>query len=269
MSTPADRQPPSLRPPTWEFITPARASSIRSAANRPLKPSVVAEYARLMRAGMWRPSPHGLCIQAVDGRENVVDGQHRLAALASLAGAVSGLWFLVCRWDVPAVELRVDRGSNRQLADFSGMTPHAAAPYTALAGIARITPGLRYDPSEIAPVVAVFRPFGDALAAACPSACRGRTTGGVRAGVIAAMATDPGRAGNVAAAYRAMVLDHADCPPAFRSLRRQADTSRMDSTEIAAKAFRAGMAPDQEKLIMSPELIPALRDAVRAVLARR
>ena len=255
--------PPTMAAPAWRFITPSMAANYLSIDNRKIKPSVVKEYARLMRNGLFIVSPHGITI-GIDGK--AIDGNHRLHALHSLGQAVAGYWFLVAEWPVTASDLRVDRGSQRSLADFSKLIPKVATVITAIATILSIGNGSRRDPSEMAPLVEAFAKYADRLHAECPTNRRGRSSATVRAGFVAAMVSQPDAVDYIASQYRALVLNTADMSSSMRILGNQLDTQRMETHAASAKAFDACLRPHMSRLQFNADTLTVLRNVFRNYL---
>lgn len=79
--------------------------------NRPLNQSQVAHYIRQIRSGQWQRTHQGI---AFDGRGVVLDGQHRLKAIAESGITVPMLVFLN---ENLAVHELIDNGRKRSLLD--------------------------------------------------------------------------------------------------------------------------------------------------------
>lgn len=97
-----------------EQITPDQAFLIlteRNPRNRNLRPQHVERYAEAMRRGEWQLNGETL---KFDTRENLIDGQHRLAAVVE-AGAPQR--FMVVRGLAPETQDTVDDGSARTHGD--------------------------------------------------------------------------------------------------------------------------------------------------------
>ena len=94
-------------------ITPKKAEEMLAAntANRPLSKPVVRSFAEAMRRGDWKVTHQGI---AFDTRGVLVDGQHRLAAVAEADRSVEMTVFT----DVPDETFDVlDTGKRRNAAD--------------------------------------------------------------------------------------------------------------------------------------------------------
>ena len=97
----------------WAIVTPETAArwleSNRN--NRNVRKSVVAKYAKDMRAGLWAPSNDAICV-GTDGR--LLNGQHRLSAVVA-SGASVGMFVIT---GMPEESFaHMDRGAGRTFAD--------------------------------------------------------------------------------------------------------------------------------------------------------
>lgn len=101
-----------------KLITPeiARAMLQRNAGNRKPRPKTFQAYEKDMRAGKWVETHEAI---AVSKSGNIINGQHRLIALAR---AEVSLWFLVVTYDdaETAIDLPIDCGAKRSLSDITG-----------------------------------------------------------------------------------------------------------------------------------------------------
>jgi hypothetical protein len=158
----------------------------------------------------------------------------------ALAGAeVSGIWFLVADWSIRSVDLRVDRGSTRSLADFSPTKNVAAVTViSSIASFLFIGGRRRMDPEEMRPLVDCFYDMSFALINACGANVRGLSTVSVRLGAIAAM-IETGDIEKITSAYRSLILMTSERTPVLESLTRALMTRKMDQMEIIARSFRA------------------------------
>lgn len=113
-----------MKPPfkfSWEEVSPQRAAKWlekHNPKNRNLRRHTVIAFAADMTRGAWSPTHQGI---AFDTDGNLIDGQHRLAAIVKSGVTLS---FLICR-DVPKriagvkgdVMDAIDRGNARSIAD--------------------------------------------------------------------------------------------------------------------------------------------------------
>jgi len=98
-----------------ELVTPEMAAKWleKNKSNRPLRQNVVASYAAQIRAGQWRLTHQGVCL---DCRENLIDGQHRLTAIVQTDIAIL---MQVSRMttEESALALPLDVGAKRNYSD--------------------------------------------------------------------------------------------------------------------------------------------------------
>lgn len=118
-----------------ETLTPARAAEIlgsKNPNNRPVSRERVRRYAQEMREGRWVLTPQGL---AFDSAGNLLDGQHRLAAVVQ---ANEPQAFYVAH-DVPREALRgLDQGLGRTAAQMAALEMTSDVPVSRLTSAARI-----------------------------------------------------------------------------------------------------------------------------------
>lgn len=100
-----------------ELITPSLASAYLgfNKRNRPLRKSVVLQYAKDMRAGKWELHHQGIAFNC-DG--TLLDGQHRLAAVIESQVSVP---MLVTRGVSESAQLTMDDHAKRTAADAIGL----------------------------------------------------------------------------------------------------------------------------------------------------
>lgn len=258
---------PTLPEPKWVFITPHMAEGLKSSDNRPPKPSVVKEYKRLMKEGLYRFSPHGIVLD-VDG--TCSDGNHRMHALAESDPAiVPGIWMLVADWKINASELRVDRGSTRSLADFyREIDRRSVEAIVCLASLVGIGYGSRRDPVEMCEVIDCFRDVTQLIIDTCQTTAKGRSSARVKVGVICASL----KIGNELAAkrYRDLVLLTTERTPALESLSRQLENNNMDTCEAIARTYIAMCSnkEDRSNVRISESTIGSVRDLIRGEIQR-
>lgn len=118
----------------WQEITPATAKDYlsRNAAGRSINQNAVSMYARDMAAGHWRSTHQGI---AFDTEGNLIDGQHRMAAVVKSRSTVK-MWVTV---NVERESFGVfDIGRQRTMADRFSIEGIADGRHaTQLAAIAR------------------------------------------------------------------------------------------------------------------------------------
>jgi hypothetical protein len=96
-------------------ITPEIATEWleKNASNRPRRASTVGYYAAQMLRGQWQITHQGICF---DAQGNLVDGQHRLAAIM-LAGVPVAMAVSWLDRETAAMFLAVDCGLTRTVSD--------------------------------------------------------------------------------------------------------------------------------------------------------
>lgn len=108
----------SVNPPkvtsTVETITPAIAREYleHNKTNRAMRRTALAAYRRDMQSGRWAFTAEPI---KFDWRGHLIDGQHRLAALADLEGIT--IKALVVRGLDPDAQLQMDQGARRTPGD--------------------------------------------------------------------------------------------------------------------------------------------------------
>lgn len=123
---------------TIMLVTPQLAEEWlgRNDANRNLRPSRVAKYARDMRAGRWALTGEAI---KFDHAGNLIDGQHRLTAVRDSGQTVE---LLVVRGLAPTVRGVIDTGAKRTASDALRMAGNQAATRSMAATI-RMLIGIR------------------------------------------------------------------------------------------------------------------------------
>jgi hypothetical protein len=98
------------------IVTPKIAAQMltKNARNRPIKRSVVETYKDAMINEAWEETGEAIKFSA-SGR--LIDGQHRLTALAELDGVVDSLPLLVIKGLTDEAQKKMDRGSRRNVGD--------------------------------------------------------------------------------------------------------------------------------------------------------
>jgi hypothetical protein len=172
-----------------EWITPMQAKQYLETNhnNRTLRKSVVAEYACEMVEGNWKLTHQGI---AFDLRGNLLDGQHRLAAIVEAGIAVQ---MLVVRGLATQDQLVMDDHAKRSASDalsFVRGEPvnkarvsiiRAAIECSDAVGVKR-----KVTKQELHAVLDEFRPAVDFVLDAMPNLERGVTAAPVRAAIALA-----------------------------------------------------------------------------------
>lgn len=117
-----------------ETFTPAQAAETlahHNPSNRPLSRERVRRYLAEMAEGRWALSPQGL---SFDDKGNLVDGQHRLAALK---GHDKPVEFWVVRGVSPSAVRVMDQGLARTAAQIASSEVESDVPTSRLTAAAR------------------------------------------------------------------------------------------------------------------------------------
>jgi hypothetical protein len=95
-----------------ELITPeiAEAMLTKNHNNRSCSRATVDLYVRAMLEGQWGECPQPIVLSG----DNLLDGQHRLAAIVK---SETSQWFWVCRNAEESVQRHIDRGRPRRVQD--------------------------------------------------------------------------------------------------------------------------------------------------------
>lgn len=112
-----------------EVITPQKAQGFldRNHANRRVRHAVVQKYAAAMARGEWQLTHQGI---AVDTDGNLIDGQHRLMAIAAAQTSVT----MTVTYGVPTTVFgALDQGVKRNLSDHFNDDKFVAQPVGFLA----------------------------------------------------------------------------------------------------------------------------------------
>lgn len=168
-------------------ITPAMAREMlaHNDGNRGLSVSKVAFYTRIMRDGSWRLTHQGI---AISDTGNVIDGQHRLAAVAGCGRPVrmqvTTLRAVDGRGELNAIGQPIDIGKARTISD---ITSEPRLNVTTVRTIVRdyVRGGQQRtdDPEIIAQGIELLRPSLNKLTEKCTTATKGLS----RASIFAVM----------------------------------------------------------------------------------
>jgi hypothetical protein len=98
-----------------ELVTPEMAARWleRNKSNRPLRQTVVAAYAAQIKAGQWRLTHQGVCL---DCKDSLIDGQHRLTAIVQTGIAIL-MQVSKMTTAESALALPLDVGAKRNYSD--------------------------------------------------------------------------------------------------------------------------------------------------------
>lgn len=207
----------------WVFVSPERARTMlgRNEGNRQRRPSTVSHYADQMKRGEWQQTHQPL---AFDEDGNLIDGQHRLAAVAQSG---IGIWFWCCTYGGKAVanNLPIDLQARRTAADILRQDKRAAEVASVLARInGWASKGVPVDVVRDNLIL-----FGKHIAAVNDVSRQKRTprtAATVRAAVVLRCAEAPSdaKAALLVAQYEAFVMMNFDtCWPSVKALIKQFD----------------------------------------------
>lgn len=173
-----------------ETITPSQAEKYlqRNINNRPLRRSLVNQYAKDMAAGNWRLTHQGAAFNC-DG--TLLDGQHRLAAIIQSGVPVQ---MLVARGVDSRSQLVMDDHSKRSAGDALSLARKEIITQSQVATIraaveisgGRSNKGTRLTKQELDAVLDTFRPALSYVAARFTSCERGVASAPVQAAIVLA-----------------------------------------------------------------------------------
>ena len=221
-----------------QFINPPEAESIlgRMTGNRAVRQRHSDAMALDMREGRWVDT-HEPIAMSVDG--NLIDGQHRLAAVVS-SGV--GQWFWVAVYDThqTAIGLPIDCGARRSTADLLGLNARVARIANAIYRYG-ITGSTSARPDQVKQVVEKCRDAIELSIAVSPTNKRIKGSAAARAAIATNALMFPERQTEITEEYARW--NNAD-PLQWTSvlmLNKQIDTNRtMPPDELflrVAKAF--------------------------------
>lgn len=218
----------------WVFVNPTHAKGLLSynTGNRRLRPSTVSHYADQMRRGEWKETHQPI---AFDDDGNLIDGQHRLAAVVE-SGV--GVYFWVCTYNGRAVAtgLPIDLQARRTAADILQQDKRATE-VAAVISRAGSNHSRAVTIDAVRDTLAVFGKHIAAVNEAVKQKGPRRAAASVRAAVVmrcAEAGTDE-MAAALVNQYRAfVVLDFEECWPSVKSLIKQFDAQSVASTGSGA-----------------------------------
>lgn len=265
-------------------VTPRLAAEFleRNASNRRMRPGHVNALASVMAAGQFQSTHQGI---AINTEGEVVDGQHRLAAIMRSGVSVR----MPVAYGVNAEHyghLMIDVGMNRSTADVYAVDRFVAQPCTFIAYMHQST---RHK-AVLAPYLDAFGPIMTAISKGGRHMRRGVTSAPfvAAAAIRVAMGEDPVM---VNQNFSGMVrLDYGNLPPVANSFLRQLanglvdrankwdlftrgmrvfDSQAQNNTKIQVKDHAALIQPAREfvgRFIQSPNEIAAVHERVKIVL---
>lgn len=237
------------------LVTPTLASQWlqQNIGNRPLRKRTVDLYASQMSSGLWRETHEPI---AMDARGNLVDGQHRLAAICK-SGKAQRLWVATYDASCDAIDLPIDMGMRRRMSDVLRVDRRA----TEVAMVLLRVMDYRKVPTldELRRMLTLLGDAVDVVLNATKKLVKHkRTSASVRAAVVLRCREKPEWAQAIASQYRAFVVgDFNDCWPTLVNLNKQLEneTSRVDSSaqhverDRVARTWRAFDVQDKSRVI--------------------
>lgn len=172
---------------TIETISPKQAEKYLqfNSNNRPLRKSLVNQYAKDMASGRWKLTHQGVAFNC-DG--TLLDGQHRLAAIVESKASVQ---MLVARGVQSSSQLVMDDHARRSAADALSLTRKEKITSKQIAIIRACIEGNRRGVSretkqQLADIVGVFRPAIEFVEGKMPTNQKGVTSAPIKAAIVLA-----------------------------------------------------------------------------------
>lgn len=111
-------------------VTPAIAENmlLKNIGNRKLRPDTVSRYSKSMKTGNWKSTHQGI---AIDEFGNIIDGQHRLAAVVK-SGTTIITTLTIYKGELDAKMVPLDIGKNRTSHDLTGLSSGEISIYNAI-----------------------------------------------------------------------------------------------------------------------------------------
>lgn len=224
-------------------VSPKMAAELleRNASNRPLRPSHVSTLAGIMAKGQFQTTHQGI---ALNKEGEVIDGQHRLAAIIKSGVTVT----MPVAFGVDASDYRalmIDVGLNRTTSDLYAVDRFVAQPSSF---IAYLHTSLRHK-AFLAPYIDAFGPIMTAISTGGRHMRKGVTAAPViaAAAIRVAMGEDVRM---VNANFAGMAkLDYEHLPPVANALLRQIANgvvNRGDKWDLFVRAMRVFDASTQQ-----------------------
>lgn len=198
------------------LITPELAQMFYEnlAVNRKLRPAAVDVFCTEIIQGTFRTTHQGI---AINTQGQVIDGQHRLAAIIKTQIPVT----MFVAWDceaVKAMDWPCDNGQPRSTAQILDYTPVEGAIVEAVLALHRGT-RKRFSTTERLTTFNFFKSSMDSLKSQCPAIRKSRTATPIRVPVLLRAMLDGAQIG---CQYRAFVLlEYKDMWPSIQALTRQ------------------------------------------------
>ena len=211
------------------LITPEIAAQMlaKNVGNRAMRTHVVKQYAQQMREGQWRQTHEPI---AVDASQNVVDGQHRLAAIVESGASI---WFWVATYDqeCSAIDLPIDMGIRRRVSDVLRVDRRVTEVASVIHRLVASSTERTVTVDAVRRVLRIIGPHIDLVVSQTKKTAAQRTSASVRAAVVLRCVSQPDFATTVADQYQAFVwMDFARCWPSVLSLLKQFDSETKRTT---------------------------------------
>jgi hypothetical protein len=205
------------------FVTPQIAAQMlaKNVGNRAMRNHVVKQYAQQMREGHWRETHEPI---AVDASQNIVDGQHRLAAIVE-SGASIWFWLATYDQECSAVDLPIDMGMRRRMSDVLRVDRRITEVASVIHRLVASSGEKTVTVDSVRRVLRIIGPQIELVVSQTKKTAAQRTSASVRAAVVLRCVAQPDFAATVADQYQAFVwMDFARCWPSVLSLLKQFDS---------------------------------------------
>ena len=213
------------------LVTPEIAAQMlaKNVGNRAIRNHVVKQYAQQMREGQWRQTHEPI---AVDATGNVVDGQHRLAAIVQ-SGASISFWVATYEQECSAVDLPIDMGIRRKMSDVLGVDRRTTEVASVIRRLVASSSDKTVTVDSVRRVLRIIGPQIDLVVSQTGKTVAQRTSASVRAAVVLRCVSQPDLAATVADQYQAFVwMDFARCWPSVLSLLKQFDSEKKRTSGV-------------------------------------
>ena len=218
-------------------VTPQKAAEWLSLniENRPLRRTVVEGLKAAFARGEYIQTHQGIAFSA---QGNLLDGQHRLTAIAEMRG-VSFPMLVSHGVDDGAFQV-MDIGLKRSHADALRIDDRRVVEVARLIAVICSAKRLAVTPLMLVPVIEAIQPTHDALISFCSSSVKAWSSAAVRVAAVASI-LGGGDVDYVKTTYRALVLSDFDSmPPVARALYRayvNGTVSASDRTDMVARGL--------------------------------
>lgn len=165
------------------LITPEFAAELlsrRAKMNRRLRKTIVDDFVTLMKLGEFKTSHQGV---ATDTNGDLIDGQHRMAAVVEFGKPVA---MLLTTGVDPNLFSIIDRGTNRTISEITGESKNTTTVCMFLrtelyGGNKKVT---EYS---LRPFISAFRDASNELTIHCPTSVKKRSSAPIRSAAVLCM----------------------------------------------------------------------------------